>query len=143
MLQGNGNIINALFAVVIGLDSGETGHQACELDTDANSLYGTPLPQGEVALREPFTSPHNYGHMLAVVDQPNTIGALQIAIDRDGEVLSALERRVGFDEELAHESNRSRNWFRTMLTQIDPGLKRAVAGGLPSAGLAGSSQMRV
>lgn len=71
------------YAVVIGLDVGKTGHHACALDPDGNRLFDKPLPQDEALLRELFTSLQKHGEVLMVVDQPNTIGALPIAVARD------------------------------------------------------------
>ena len=71
------------FAVVIGLDVGKTAHHACALDPDGNKLFDKPLPQDETKLRELFTQLQNHGEVLMVVDQPNTIGALPIAVARD------------------------------------------------------------
>lgn len=47
--------MNSGHAVVIGLDVGKSGHHACALDPDGTKLF----------------------------DQPNTIGALPIAVARD------------------------------------------------------------
>lgn len=71
------------FAVVIGLDVGKTAHHACALDPAGNKLFDKPLPQDETKLRELFTQLQNHGEVLMVVDQPNTIGALPIAVARD------------------------------------------------------------
>lgn len=71
------------FAVVIGLDVGKTGHHACALEPDGNRLFDKPLPQDEAQLRKLFTSLQAHGNVLMVVDQPNTIGALPIAVARD------------------------------------------------------------
>lgn len=71
------------YTVVIGLDVGKTGHHACALGSDGNRLFDKPLPQDEAQLRELFTSLQAQGNVLMVVDQPNTIGALPIAVARD------------------------------------------------------------
>ncbi len=71
------------FAVVIGLDVGKTGHHACALDPGGSRLFDKPLPQDEAQLRELFTELQKHGNVLMVVDQPNTIGALPIAVARD------------------------------------------------------------
>ena len=75
--------MNTGFAVVIGLDVGKTAHHACALDPEGNKLFDKPLPQDETKLRELFTQLQNHGEVLLVVDQPNTIGALPIAVARD------------------------------------------------------------
>ena len=71
------------FAVVVGLDVGKSSHHACALDPAGNRLFDKPLPQDESELRELFTQLQNQGEVLMVVDQPNTIGALPIAVARD------------------------------------------------------------
>lgn len=71
------------FAVVIGLDVGKTGHHACALDPGGSRLFDKSLPQDEAQLRELFTELQKHGNVLMVVDQPNTIGALPIAVARD------------------------------------------------------------
>ena len=75
--------MNARFAAVIGLDVGKTGHHACALDPDGNRLFDKPLPQDEAQLRDLFTHLQEHGDVLMVVDQPNTIEALPIAVARD------------------------------------------------------------
>lgn len=54
---------------------------------------------------------------------------------RDSEILSALKVLAGFDEDLAHETTRAMNRFRSLLTQIHPALERAVIGRRLSTGL--------
>ncbi|WP_396350753.1 IS110 family transposase [Kocuria atrinae] len=71
------------YAVEIGLDVGQTGHDACAHDSDGNRLFDKPLPQDEAKLRELFTSLQDQGEVLTVIDQPNTIGTLPIAVTRD------------------------------------------------------------
>lgn len=46
-------------------------------------IYDKPLPQDETALRRVFMDLQDHGVVLMVVDQPNTIGALPIAVARD------------------------------------------------------------
>ena len=75
--------MNTRFAVVVGLDVGKTAHHACALDPEGNKLFDKPLPQDETKLRELFTQLQNHGEVLMVVDQPNTIGTLPIAVARD------------------------------------------------------------
>ncbi len=69
--------------IIIGLDVGKTSHHACALTTTGERIYDKPLPQEEAALREIFASMQTHGSVLMVVDQPNTIGALPIAVARD------------------------------------------------------------
>ncbi|WP_171042495.1 IS110 family transposase [Sinomonas gamaensis] len=70
-------------AVWCGLDVGKEEHHACALAADGTRLFDKPLPQDEAKLREVFTSLQAHGTVLVVVDQPNTIGALAIAVARD------------------------------------------------------------
>lgn len=69
--------------IIIGLDVGKTGHHACALTNTGERIYDKPLPQDEAAWREIFASMQAHGSVLMVVDQPNTIGALPIAVARD------------------------------------------------------------
>lgn len=69
--------------IIIGLDVGKTGHHACALTNTGERIYDKPLPKDEAARREIFASMQAHGGVLMVVDQPNTIGALPIAVTRD------------------------------------------------------------
>ncbi|MCO6659694.1 IS110 family transposase [Cutibacterium avidum] len=75
--------MNSQYPVVIGLDVGKTGHHACALDPDGSKLFDKPLPQHEAKLRELFMGLQKLGDVLMILDQPNTIGALPIAVARD------------------------------------------------------------
>lgn len=70
-------------SVFVGLDVGKSSHHACALDPAGNKLYDKVLVQDETALRKVFTGLQTHGHVLVIVDQPNTIGALPIAVARD------------------------------------------------------------
>ena len=70
-------------AVWCGLDVGKEEHHACALAADGTRLFDKPLPQDEGRLREVFTGLQSHGTVLVVVDQPNTIGALAVAVARD------------------------------------------------------------
>ncbi len=76
------------YAVYLGLDVGKGEHHACALDADRTRLHDTPLPQDEARLRDLFTQLNEHGPVLAVVDQPASIGALPVAVARacDGDV---------------------------------------------------------
>lgn len=67
----------------VGLDVGKGEHHACALNADGKRLFDKPLPQDEAKLREVLTSLQGYGSVLLIVDQPNTIGALPVAVARD------------------------------------------------------------
>ena len=66
-----------------GLDVGKEEHHACALDRDGTRVFDKPLPQDEAKLREVFTRLQTRGRVLVIVDQPNTIGALPVAVARD------------------------------------------------------------
>lgn len=125
------------FAVVIGLDVGKSGHHVCALDLDVEKLFDKPLPQDEAKLRDLFTGLQDRGEVLMVVDQPNTIGALDRGrqVDRNSEVLSTLKVLAGFDEDLAHETTRALNRIRSLLTQIHPALECVFTGSTLSTAL--------
>ena len=71
------------FGVYCGLDVGKSEHHAAALNTAGERVFDKPLPQDEERLRELFTNLQQHGRVLVIVDQPNTIGALPIAVARD------------------------------------------------------------
>ena len=70
------------YAAYCGLDVGKEAHHACALDPEGKRLFDAELPQDEARLRRLFTDLSGHGRVLMVVDQPNTIGALPIAVAR-------------------------------------------------------------
>jgi len=70
------------YMVFCGLDVGKETHHACALDPSGRRLFDAALPQDEIRLRELFSRLMEHGPVLVVVDQPNTIGALPIAVAR-------------------------------------------------------------
>lgn len=70
-------------AVWCGLDVGKEEHHACALDRSGQRLFDKPLSQDEARLREVFAGLQRHGRVLVIVDQPNTIGALAVAVARD------------------------------------------------------------
>jgi hypothetical protein len=81
--------------------------------------------------------------VLLVVDQPNTIGALPVAVARDAFIIAETARAMphtlravdrdsevlsGFDADLTHECTRAINRLRPLLLQIFPALERAFPG---------------
>ena len=70
------------YAVYCGLDVGKQAHHACALDPAGNRVFDAELPQDETRLRTLFAQLLTHGPVLVVVDQPNTIGALPIAVAR-------------------------------------------------------------
>lgn len=77
-----GGAVTTEYAVFCGLDVGKEAHHACALDRDGRRLFDAPLPQDENRLRHLFDQLGGHGPVLVVVDQPNTIGALPIAVAR-------------------------------------------------------------
>jgi len=71
------------YAIWLGLDVGKSNHHGCALTSTAERVYDRELPQDEAALRQVITGLQEYGPVLVVVDQPNTIGALPVAVARD------------------------------------------------------------
>lgn len=70
------------FDIWCGLDVGKQAHYACALDTAGKKVFDKPLPQDQAKLEDLFTKIQTHGRVLVVVDQPNTIGALPIAVAR-------------------------------------------------------------
>lgn len=70
------------YAVYCGLDVGKQAHHACALDRAGKRLYDAALPQDEAKLRALLQRLQAHGPVLVVVDQPNSIGALPIAVAR-------------------------------------------------------------
>lgn len=75
--------MNSGYEVFCGVDVGKTGHHAVGLDVTGNPLLDKPLPNDESKLREIFGLLTARSRLLIVVDQPNTIGALPVAVARD------------------------------------------------------------
>jgi len=69
--------------VWLGLDVGKESHHACALDRDGKRVHDRPLKQDEASIRALFAALSDRGRVLLVVDQPNTIGSLPLAIARD------------------------------------------------------------
>ena len=76
-------------AVFCGLDVGKGEHHATALGRDGHRLHDKPLPQDEEALRGLFAKLALHGPVVAVVDQPASIGALPVAIARSMGVMVA------------------------------------------------------
>jgi hypothetical protein len=76
--------MNTEYDVWLGLDVGKTSHYGCGLDPAGERVFDHELPQDEAALRNVITAlQHDSGRVLVIVDQPNTIGALPVAVARD------------------------------------------------------------
>lgn len=61
---------------------GKSEHHACALDPAGRRLHDRPLPNDQTALTEMFTRLTEHGPVLAIVDQPASIGAPSIAVAR-------------------------------------------------------------
>lgn len=73
--------------IFCSLDVGKTDHHACALDRTGNIVFDKALPQRQDELTKVFNHLQQHGTVLVVVDQPNTIGALPIAVARNQECL--------------------------------------------------------
>ena len=69
--------------VFIGVDVGKSEHWATALDRDGRKIYDRALAGDEARLRGLYERLSRKGHLLVVVDQPATIGALAVAVARD------------------------------------------------------------
>jgi transposase len=76
------NVAPTGYAVFCGLDVGKSEHHACALDPAGRRLHDRPLPNDQAALTEMFLRLAEHGPVLAIVDQPASIGALSIAVAR-------------------------------------------------------------
>ena len=70
------------FDVYCGLDVGKSDHHATALNRAGERLFDKPLPQDEARMRQLFMTLQQHGNVLMIVDQPNTIGALPVAVAR-------------------------------------------------------------
>lgn len=68
--------------IFLGPDVGKSQHHACALNKTTQRFSTKPLPQLESELAALFDDLQTHGTVLVVVDQPNTIGALPIAVAR-------------------------------------------------------------
>jgi transposase len=70
------------YGVFLGLDVGKSDHHAVALDPSGKRLHDAALPNTEAGLRKLFDKLGRHGRILAVVDQPASIGALPVAVAR-------------------------------------------------------------
>ena len=70
------------YGVFLGLDVGKSDHHAVALDPAGKRLHDAALPNTEAGLRRLFGKLGRHGRILAVVDQPASIGALPVAVAR-------------------------------------------------------------
>ncbi len=70
------------YAVYCGVDVGKGEHHAVGLKVAGQRLFDKALPNDEAKLRAMFDRLATHGPLLIVVDQPNTIGALPVAVAR-------------------------------------------------------------
>ena len=66
--------------VFIGVDVGKSEHHAVALDRTGKRLYDKALPNDEARLRAVIQKLKVRGQVLLVVDQPETVGALPVAV---------------------------------------------------------------
>ena len=69
--------------VWLGLDVGKESHHACALDRNGDKVHDKHLGQDETEIRDLLSRLSVRGRVLLVVDQPNTIGSLPLAVARD------------------------------------------------------------
>jgi hypothetical protein len=72
------------FGAFLGLDVSKDEHHAVGLDPAGKRLHDGPLPNSEPKLRALFDKLAAHGPLLVMVDQPATIGALPVAVNRAG-----------------------------------------------------------
>ena len=65
--------------VFIGIDVGKSEHWATALSREGRKVFDKALPNDEERLRALYKKLADHGHLLVVVDQPATIGALAVA----------------------------------------------------------------
>lgn len=76
--------MNDVYGVWLGLDVGKSAHHGCGLTSGGKRVFDHEIAQDETGLRKVITSlQSDYGRVLVIVDQPNTIGALPVAVARD------------------------------------------------------------
>ncbi len=66
--------------IFLGLDVGKTDHWACAVTRDGTRIWNKTLPNDEAKITAVYDSLQAKGHVLVVVDQPATIGALAVAV---------------------------------------------------------------
>ena len=66
--------------IFLGLDVGKTDHWACAVTKDGTKIWNKTLPNDEAKLTAVYQKLLAQGHVLVVVDQPATIGALAVAV---------------------------------------------------------------
>ena len=69
--------------VFIGIDVGKSEHWATALSREGRKVFDKALPNDEGRLRALYKKLADHGHLLVVVDQPATIGALAVAVAQD------------------------------------------------------------
>jgi Transposase len=75
--------------VFVGLDVGKEAHHGVALDRKGKRLLDSALSHGEPKLRALIRKLKEHSPIPLVVDQPATIGALPVAVERDEGVLVA------------------------------------------------------
>ena len=76
--------MNIDYDVWLGLDVGKNMHHGCGLNPAGDRVFDRERPQDEASLRDAMTNVKDEdGRALVIVEQPNTIGALPVAVARD------------------------------------------------------------
>ena len=139
--------------VFIGIDVGKSEHWATALSREGRKVFDKAPPNDEERLRALYKKLVDHGHLLVVVDQPATIGALAVAVAQDMGITvgylpglamrriadltpgsaktdakdaAALSMLTGFDLDLARQVNQSANRIRGLYTQIHPTLEQVL-----------------
>ncbi|MGP4968115.1 IS110 family transposase [Glutamicibacter ardleyensis] len=73
-------MINTNIDIFLGLDVGKTDHWACAVTKDGKKIWNKTLPNDEAKLTAVYQKLLAQGHVLVIVDQPATIGALAVAV---------------------------------------------------------------
>lgn len=76
-------VVTTEYSITLGFDVGKTAHHGCALTPEGQRMYDHKLAQDAAALRTVITDLAQHVQVPVVVDQPNTIGALPIAIAHD------------------------------------------------------------
>ena len=94
---------------------GKSAHHATALRSTGEKVFDKALIQDEAKIGELFRHLSSYGRILVVVDQPNMIGALSIAVARDAGIdvayLPGLAMRKAADLYLRNSKTDARDAF--------------------------------
>ena len=74
--------------------AGKSEHWATALSPEERKVLDKALPNDEERLRAVYKKLADHGHLLVVVDQPATIGALAVAVAQDMGITDAEPGRL-------------------------------------------------